>query len=439
MAVTSPATSNDNRNSSRRSTRSQNKKHNDGELNKKPGSQNKKHNDEELNRKPEEKPFLTPLAARAALASLKHQQEWPLKQELFMSHAEQEGHESFIQNNAKVRPLDVTDAQIKNGASSHDITPDHKNPIHDGADDMHKKSRGTPRHSDKKAMQRSSKIEVAPHVEKLPNRLTRSSVIKKAEVLSDEVKEDPSREKLASPATSTRKTLLSVHKEIEASIDEANHVFSVDNLISPVNATRKTRSSVHKEIEASIDEANHVFSVDNLTSPVKATAATCSRTQKQLSNLGVVQKSREYNPMQDTTGKFEESDGKQGSSRSTTTRMTRFAAQKGSEAPTVEAKQRSSSQRLGSSIGRMTRSRNQKEKDNADIDQELGETDQSEDVAADKSNGKKRPLTESSNECSKRTKSSPPPAFATGDSGNSCSSQSFLHLYNYIVHTRDIR
>lgn len=295
-ALTSYVTSVDNRNGFRRSSRSQSKEQLEVKLTK------------ELD---DDKPLLTPLAARAAFASLIHEQELPLKKELSLSMFERDGQ--------------------------------------DGDDNMRIESKGTSRRSNQKGTPRNTKAKVcllkeateesgddtwstavnkSPDSKKvaktsarsLTTRLTRSSANKEIEGLSNEPME-------ASSMVSTRRTLASVQ-------DKGEQV--AFKVISPVSTTRLTRSGNQKEHRNSSIDEDELIQDKNVTPD--------ESESKQGSSVTAV-----YNPIDSKTA---------GNLRG---RITRSSVHKQHEASPEPG---SSVKKILSTTARFTRSRLQKEENN---------------------------------------------------------------------------
>ncbi|XP_020273115.1 uncharacterized protein LOC109848157 isoform X2 [Asparagus officinalis] len=229
--------SNNSKNNLRRTTRSQNKQQTEVDLKKEPEG---------------DKPFLSPLAARAALASFVHEHESPLKRELPFSHVEKESQECLFQKNPKehieVHSLDVTYEYMKSGVSSQESS-----------------YLGKPLQSTEESREKG-----CDSMNLKKPRVTRSSMHKGLEILSDEVKGKSSREKLTSPLN-TRKTRSSLNKEIEASLEETK-------LISPVNATRLTRSRKSSNVEPQPEKSDLIQNAREMSEEVEDKKASSPAT-----------------------------------------------------------------------------------------------------------------------------------------------------------------
>lgn len=341
--LVSPVTSNCNQNSSRRSTRSQSKEQNEGAPKKK---------------LEEDKPFLTPLAARAAFASLIHGHELPVKQKITFFHVDKEGQEHLAQKDTKSHSLNITPDRVRCATHSHDIIPDLSSSIQDGDNDNHVESRSTSRRSNQKDWL---------HVDRPLQSADESEDDKQSAI----VNKSSGSTTVGKLSAMTKVTRSSAKKAVEVLSDEVTER-------SSVVSTRKTRSSVHKEIEASLDEAKQVSSVNKLSSSMNTTTRlTRSRNPNEWSSPGFDHESINIHDVEDTNGMSKESESKQGSSpivinnlidsatvgnpsgRSITTRLTRSSVHKEREASPDEVKQGFSIKKIASPTARVTRSRNQ--------------------------------------------------------------------------------
>lgn len=333
--------SNNHQNNFRRSTRSQTKEQTKVELKNEPE---------------EDKPFLSPLAARAALASLVHERELPLTRELSFPPAVKRDQEILFQRDSKkhieVDPLGLTYEYMKCGSSSWASNLSNTSQI--GDDDRYVDSRGTSRHSNQRGRAKDTKPKESPSYREKPSLASEGSTVS---IVSKSIGSSKF-EKLNGRPKTTRIAHPSVHKETEVSPDEVNEGSSTEKLTNPVN-TRKTRSSAHKETEASLDVAKQISSTNQkLTCPVICARVTRSRNQKEQRTQEVHQETEISDQIQDTHGVPVKTEGEKESSTiidsatvqklSGPTRVTRSAVHKEIEASSVETKQGSSSKKITS-------------------------------------------------------------------------------------------
>lgn len=226
----------------------------------------------------EDKTFLSPLAARAALASLFHDKELTVKENYISIPMEKlrddEPFQKSASNDKKVKtPVRVTRSREKNISqeSTSRITRNSKSKEVKVSESVAKsvvdedKTYSSPLSA--------SAATPASNGQRKQNtgRSTLSSGSKGIKILSDKEKSGSSREKIVSP-DNTRKTRFSISKEVEVLENEAKKESpSVEKFASPVRGknygnskTRTTRSSITKSLP---DEAFESSTGEKLTSP----------------------------------------------------------------------------------------------------------------------------------------------------------------------------
>ncbi|KAJ6818440.1 uncharacterized protein M6B38_405295 [Iris pallida] len=307
--MSSSVSSNSSRNNIRRSTRSQNKQQVEMEFDKdlledKPCLNHPKYLEDKTFLSPpkkdseEERLFLSPLAARAAFASLIH--ETPLKAELSASHVvERENHQNLDPKDPtdciEVRRLNFRCKYVKPDDSSQNRMPSVSNPIQDTDGDNSVASKGASRCSNKKgATQKKTKLKKSLYK---GESLQTSEETKCGKMSSLTIVDNSTAcGKLSAGAITTRLTRSSVQKEIGGPSDEQNGASS-EKIISPTNIKRvikqleKTNPGANQKLKRS-DLTRDTYDIHEVTSPVN-TRVTRSSNHREKNNIAVNQDPKE--------------------------------------------------------------------------------------------------------------------------------------------------
>lgn len=260
----------------------------------------------------EERPFLSPLAARAAFASLIH--ETPVKAELSASYVVgKEDHQNLIPKDStdyvEVRRHNFKCEYIKSGNSFEDGLPSVTNPIQDTDSDTSVASQGASRRSSCKGARQKTKLKKSLYKAESFHESLHTSEETKCGKLSGLtiVNNSTVCGKLSGRAITTRLTRSSVQKEITGPSDELKNGASNEKIISPMNIVRVTRS--RKQLENSNSGAKQELKKSELTkdthdrpkvtSPV-STRVTRSSKQIEKSNTDVNQDPKKIDQAQDT-------------------------------------------------------------------------------------------------------------------------------------------
>lgn len=297
--MSSSVSSNSSRNNIRRHTRSQNKQQVEMEFDKdlledKPCVNRPKYLEDKIFLSPpkkdseEERLFLSPLAARAAFASLIH--ETPLKAELSASHVVEKEIPKDPTNCIKVRRLNFRCKYIKPDDSFQDRMPSVSNSIRDTDSDNSVASKGVSKCPNKKgATQKKTKLKKSLYK---GESLQTSEETKYGKMSSLTIVDNSTAcGKLSGGAITTRLTRSSVQKEIGGPSDEQNGASS-EKIISPMNIKRvikqlaKTNPGANQKLKKSDLTRDSYYDIHEVT---VNTRVTRSSNQREKSNIGVNQ------------------------------------------------------------------------------------------------------------------------------------------------------